>query len=91
MEVMADVLLTINLFIKSRFFHYWSSTAPEVVIPSGERVGIYTMGMNHYWRDLTTSMLEFRNGGKESVEHLLHLCKAPSPNLQLFVADQTKE
>ena len=89
MEVMADVLPTINPFIKSRDFYYWSSTILEVVIPSGERVGIFTMGMNHYWRDLMTSMLEFRNGGNESIEHLLHLCKAPSPNLQLFVATNT--
>uniref|UniRef100_A0A2N9JB30 Aminotransferase-like plant mobile domain-containing protein n=1 Tax=Fagus sylvatica TaxID=28930 RepID=A0A2N9JB30_FAGSY len=63
-------------------------TILEVVIPSGERVGIFTMGMNHYWRDLMTSMLEFRNGGNESIEHLLYLCKAP-PNLQLFVATNT--
>ena len=89
MEVVADVLPTINPFIKSRAFHYWSSTTLEVVIPSGERVGICTMGMNHYWRDLMTSMLEFRNNGNESIEHLLHLCKAPSPNLQLFVATNT--
>jgi hypothetical protein len=49
MEIVADVLPTINPFIKSRAFHYWSSTISEVVIPSGERVGICTMGMNHYW------------------------------------------
>ena len=36
-----------------------------------------------------TSTLEFRNGGNESIEHLLHLCKAPSPNLQLFAATNT--
>uniref|UniRef100_A0A2N9H2H3 Aminotransferase-like plant mobile domain-containing protein n=1 Tax=Fagus sylvatica TaxID=28930 RepID=A0A2N9H2H3_FAGSY len=65
------------------------TTIPEVVIPSGERVGIYTMGMNHYWRDLMASMLEFRNNGHESIEHLFPLCKAPSPNLQLFVATNT--
>jgi hypothetical protein len=57
MEVMADVLPTINPFIKSRAFYYWSSTILEVVIPSGERVGIFTMGMNHYWQDLMTSCL----------------------------------
>jgi hypothetical protein len=89
MEVVADALPTINPFIKSQAFHYWSSTTPEVVIPSGERAGTYTMGMNHYWRDLMTSMHEFRNGGNESIEHLLHLCKAPSPNLQLFTATNT--
>ena len=38
MEVMADILPTINPFIKSRVFAYWSTTIPEVVIPSGERV-----------------------------------------------------
>ena len=36
-----------------------------------------------------TSILEFRNSGNESIEHLLHMCKAPSPNLQLFVATNT--
>ena len=86
MEVVADILPTINPFIKSQAFPYWSTTTPEVVIPSGERVGICTMEMNHYWRDLMTSMLEFPNSGNESIEHLLPLCKAPSPNLQLFVA-----
>jgi hypothetical protein len=89
MEVVADVLPTINPFIKSQAFPYWSSTTTEVVIPSGKRVGICTMGMNHYWWDLMTSMLEFRNGGNESIEHLLHMCKAHSPNLQLFVAINT--
>ena len=88
-EVVADVLPTTNPFIKSRAFHYWSNTTSELVIPSGERAGIYTMGMNHYWQDLMTSMLEFRNGGNESIEHLLHLYKAPSLNLQLFVATNT--
>jgi hypothetical protein len=81
MEVVADILSTINPFIKSRAFPYWSTTTPEVVIPSGKRVGICTMEMNHYWRDLMTSMLEFQNSGNESIEHLLPLCKAPSPNL----------
>ena len=36
-----------------------------------------------------TSMLEFRNNNNESIEHLLSLYKAPSPNLQLFVATNT--
>jgi hypothetical protein len=89
MEVVANILPTINPFIKSQAFSYWSTTIPEVVIPSGERVGICTMGMNHYWRDLMTSMLEFRNSGHESIEHLFLLCKAPSTNLQLFVATNT--
>jgi hypothetical protein len=89
MEVVADILPTINPFIKSRAFAYWSTTIPEVVILSGERIGICTMGMNHYWRDLMTSMLDFRNSGHESIEHLLPLCKAPSPNLQLFVTTNT--
>jgi hypothetical protein len=89
MELVADILPTINHFIKSRAFAYWSTIIPEVVIPSGERIGICTMGMNHYWQDLMTSMLEFRNNGHESIKHLFPLCKAPSTNLQLFVATNT--
>ena len=89
MEVVVDILPTINPFIKSRAFAYWSSTIPEVVIPSGERVGICTTGMNQYWRGLMTSMLEFRNSGHESIEHLFPLCKAPSTNPQLFVVTNT--
>ena len=59
MELVADILPTINPFIKACAFAYWSTIILEVVIPSGERVGICTMGMNHYWQDLMTSMLEF--------------------------------
>jgi hypothetical protein len=89
METVADALPTINPFIKSRAFAYWRSTIPEVVIPSGERVGICTSGMNQYWRDLMTSMLEFWSSGHESIEHLFPLCKAPSTNPQLFAATNT--
>uniref|UniRef100_A0A2N9FC47 Aminotransferase-like plant mobile domain-containing protein n=1 Tax=Fagus sylvatica TaxID=28930 RepID=A0A2N9FC47_FAGSY len=89
MAVIADALPTINPFIKSRAFAYWSSTIPEVVIPSGDRIGICTMGMIQYWRGLMTSMLEFRSSGHESIEHLFPLCKAPSTNPQLFAATNT--
>uniref|UniRef100_A0A2N9ER68 Aminotransferase-like plant mobile domain-containing protein n=1 Tax=Fagus sylvatica TaxID=28930 RepID=A0A2N9ER68_FAGSY len=89
MATAADVLPTINPFIKSRAFAYWRSAIPEVVIPSGDRIGICTSGMKQYWRDLMTSMLEFRSSGYESLEHLLPLCKAPSTNPQLFAATNT--
>uniref|UniRef100_A0A2N9I158 Uncharacterized protein n=2 Tax=Fagus sylvatica TaxID=28930 RepID=A0A2N9I158_FAGSY len=45
--------------------------------------------MKQYWRDLMTSMLEFRSSGYENLEHLLPLCKAPSTNPQLFAATNT--
>jgi hypothetical protein len=89
MATAADVLPTINPFIKSRAFAYWRSAIPEVVIPNGDRIGICTSGMKQYWRDLMTSMLEFRSSGYESLEHLLPLCKAPSTNPQLFAATNT--
>uniref|UniRef100_A0A2N9I2E6 Aminotransferase-like plant mobile domain-containing protein n=1 Tax=Fagus sylvatica TaxID=28930 RepID=A0A2N9I2E6_FAGSY len=89
MATAADVLPTINPFIKSRAFAYWRSAIPEVVIPSGDRIGICTSGMKQYWRDLMTSMLEFRSSGYENLEHLLPLCKAPSTNPQLFAATNT--
>jgi hypothetical protein len=89
MSVIADALPTINPFIKSQAFAYWSSTIPEVVIPSRDRIGICTMGMIQYWRGLMTSMLEFRSSGHESIEHLFPLCKAPSTNPQLFAATNT--
>ena len=89
MAAVADALPTINPFIKSRAFAYWHSAILEVVIPSGDRIGICTSGMNQYWRDFMTSMLEFRGSGHESIEHLFPLCKTPSTNPQLFAATNT--
>jgi hypothetical protein len=67
---------TINPFLKARAFAYWSSVAPQVVIPSGDRVGIYTTGISNYWRKLMAIMVELRNNGKEDISYLLP--KAPS-------------
>ena len=46
--VAAGEISTSNPFLKVRAFAYWSSVALQVVIPSGDRVGIYTTGMSNY-------------------------------------------
>ncbi len=62
---------TINPFLKARAFAYWSSVAPQVVIPNGDRVGIYTTSISNYWRELMAAMVELKNSGKEDISHLL--------------------
>uniref|UniRef100_A0A2N9H6U5 Aminotransferase-like plant mobile domain-containing protein n=1 Tax=Fagus sylvatica TaxID=28930 RepID=A0A2N9H6U5_FAGSY len=61
MGVAAGEIPTINPFLKARAFAYWSGIAPRVIVPSGDRVGIYTTGMSNYWRGLMAAMVDFRN------------------------------
>ena len=64
MGVAAGKISTINPFLKTRAFTYWSSVTPQVVILSGDRVGIYITGMSNYWRESMAAIVEFRNNGK---------------------------
>ena len=84
MGVAVDEIPTINPFLKARAFAYWSSVALQVVVPSGDRIGIYITGMHNYWRELMATMMEFRNGGKENISHLLHMCIPSLPYPRLF-------
>jgi hypothetical protein len=43
MGIAAGEIPTINPFLKARAFAYWSGIAPQVVVPSGNRIGVYTM------------------------------------------------
>ena len=52
---------TINPFFKARAFAYWSGIAPRVIVPSGDRVGVYTTGMVNYWRELMAALVKFIN------------------------------
>jgi hypothetical protein len=49
MGIAAGEIPTINLFLKARAFAYWSGIAPQIIVPSGDRVGVYTTGMGNYW------------------------------------------
>jgi hypothetical protein len=49
MGIAAGEIPTINLFLKARAFAYWSGIAPRIIVPSGDRVGVYTTGMGNYW------------------------------------------
>jgi hypothetical protein len=69
--IAAGEIPTINPFLNTRAFAYWSGVAPRVVIPSGNRVGIYTAAMSNYWGDLMAEMVEFRNSGRGDISHLL--------------------
>ena len=89
MGIAADEIPTINPFLKTRAFAYWSGVALRVVIPNGNRVGIYTAGMNNYWRDLIAEMVEFRNNGRGDISHLLQARVSPLPHPRLFVATNT--
>uniref|UniRef100_A0A2N9EUF0 Aminotransferase-like plant mobile domain-containing protein n=1 Tax=Fagus sylvatica TaxID=28930 RepID=A0A2N9EUF0_FAGSY len=71
MGIVASEIPTINPFLKTRAFAYWSSVAPRVVISSGNRVGIYTSAMSNYWGDLMAEMVEFKNSGRGDISHLL--------------------
>ena len=89
MGVAAGEIHTINPFLKARAFAYWSSVTPQVVIPSGDRVGIYTTGIRNYWRELMVAILEFRNNGKGDISHLLQVCISPLLHPRLFPAINT--
>ena len=86
MGVAAGEIPTIDPFLKAKAFAYWSSVSLQVVIPSGDRVGIYTTGMSNYWRQFMVAMVEFRNNGKGDISHLLQVCIPPLPHPRLFPA-----
>jgi hypothetical protein len=71
MGVAAGEIPTINPFLKARAFAYWSSVSSRVIVPSGDRVGMYTTGMSNYWRELIAAVVEFRNNGRGDISHLL--------------------
>ena len=89
MGIAAGEIPIINLFLRTRAFAYWSRIAPRVIIPSGDRVGIYTTGMNNYWRGLMAAMVEFRNNGRGDISQLLESYTSPLPHPRLFVATNT--
>ncbi len=89
MGIAAGEIPIINPFLKARAFAYWSDIAPRVIIPSGNRVGIYTTGMSNYWRELMAAMVEFRNSGRGDISHLLESYTSPLPHPRLFVAMNT--
>ena len=60
--------------------------APWVVIPSGNRIDIYTAAMSNYWGDLMAKMVEFRNNGRGDISHLLHARVSPLHHPRLFGA-----
>jgi hypothetical protein len=87
--IAAGEIPIINPFLKARAFTYWSDIAPRVIVPSGDRVGVYTTGMNNYWRGLMAIMVDFRNSGKGDISHLLESYTSPLPHPHLFVATNT--
>jgi hypothetical protein len=89
MGVAAGEIPTINPFLRTRAFAYWSGIAPRVIVPSGDRICIYTTGMSNYWRGLMTTMVEFRNSEKGDISHLLESYTSPLPHPRLFVATHT--
>ena len=48
MEIATSEIPAINPFLKARAFAYWSGIASRVIVPSGDRVGVYTTGMVNY-------------------------------------------
>ena len=89
MGVAAGEIPTLNPFLRDRAFAYWSSAAARVIIPSGDRIGVYTTGMSNYWRGLMAAMVEFRNSGRGDISHLLESYTSPLPHPRLFVATNT--
>uniref|UniRef100_A0A2N9GS51 Aminotransferase-like plant mobile domain-containing protein n=1 Tax=Fagus sylvatica TaxID=28930 RepID=A0A2N9GS51_FAGSY len=89
MGVAAGEIPIINPFLRTMAFAYWSGVAPRVIVPSGDRVGIYTTAMSNYWRGLMAAMVEFRNSGKGDVSHLLESYTSPLPHPRLFTATNT--
>uniref|UniRef100_A0A2N9FRU8 Aminotransferase-like plant mobile domain-containing protein n=1 Tax=Fagus sylvatica TaxID=28930 RepID=A0A2N9FRU8_FAGSY len=89
MGVTASEISIINPFLGDRAFAYWSSAATRVIIPNGDRIGVYTIDMSNYWRGLMAVMVEFRNSGKGDISHLLESYTSPLPHPRLFVATNT--
>jgi hypothetical protein len=89
MGIAADEIPTINPFLRASAFTYWSGIAPRVIIPSGDRIGVYTTGMSNYWRGLMAAMVELRNSGRGDISHLLESYTSPLPHPRLFVATNT--
>ena len=89
MGVAAGEIPTINPFLRARAFAYWSGIAPRVIVPIGDRIGVYTTGMSNYWRGLMAAMVEFRNSGRRDISHLLESYTSPLPHPRLFVATNT--
>jgi hypothetical protein len=89
MGVAAGEIPIINPFLRTMAFAYWSGVAPRVIVPSGDRVGIYTTAMSNYWRGLMAAMVEFRNSGRGDVSHLLESYTSPLPHPRLFTATNT--
>uniref|UniRef100_A0A2N9FDZ1 Aminotransferase-like plant mobile domain-containing protein n=1 Tax=Fagus sylvatica TaxID=28930 RepID=A0A2N9FDZ1_FAGSY len=89
MGIAADEIPTINPFLRSSAFTYWSGIAPRVIVPSGDRIGVYTTGMSNYWRGLMAAMVEFRNSGRGDISHLLESYTSPLPHPRLFMATNT--
>jgi hypothetical protein len=89
MGIAAGEILTINPFLRTRAFAYWSGIAPRVIVPNGNKVCVYTAGMVNYWRELMVAMVEFRNSGRGDISHLLQSYISPLPHPRLFVAINT--
>ena len=89
MGIASGEILTINPFLRTRAFAYWSGIAPWVIVPNGNRVGAYTAGMVNYWRKLMAAMVEFRNSGRGNISYLLQSYTFPLPHPRLFVATNT--
>ena len=89
MGIAAGKTPIINPFLKARAFAYWSGIAPRVIVPSGDRVGVYTTGMGNYWRGLMATMVDFRNSGREDISHLLESYTSPLPHPHLFLVTNT--
>uniref|UniRef100_A0A2N9IPB7 Aminotransferase-like plant mobile domain-containing protein n=1 Tax=Fagus sylvatica TaxID=28930 RepID=A0A2N9IPB7_FAGSY len=66
-----------------------SSVASQVIVPNGNRIGVYTAGMANYWRGLMAAMVEFRDSGREDISHLLESYTSPLPHPRLFGATNT--
>jgi hypothetical protein len=89
MGIAASEIPTINPFLKTRAFAYWSGVAPKVVILSSNRVGIYTSTMSNYWGELMAETVEFRNSGRGDISHLLQTHISPLHHPCLFGATNT--
>uniref|UniRef100_A0A2N9GIL9 Aminotransferase-like plant mobile domain-containing protein n=1 Tax=Fagus sylvatica TaxID=28930 RepID=A0A2N9GIL9_FAGSY len=89
MGVAAGEIPTINPFFRARAFAYWSSVAPRVIVPNGNRIGVFTAGMANYWRELMAAMVEFKDSGREDISHLLESYTSPLPHPRLFGATNT--
>uniref|UniRef100_A0A2N9GE07 Aminotransferase-like plant mobile domain-containing protein n=1 Tax=Fagus sylvatica TaxID=28930 RepID=A0A2N9GE07_FAGSY len=65
--VAAGEIPTINPFLKAKAFAYWSSVAPRVMIPNGDRVDIYTTGTLLSRLQRRRKQLAARAGGSKGV------------------------